>query len=442
MPTVSEKPHFTILPSPSKSHRTRRMRIHLFCFLVFCALPFFNVIRFDIPRQRFYFAGFELWISEFNIVFFTLMFLMFVIAAVSMIYGRMYCAYLCPQMIFSETANRVEDWIARYVRKRFIHWTPTRRRLAERAALYGLIAVASVFLSFVFISYFVEPRDLLRRLVSLDIVTAGGIAGAATTLFTFADFAFLRQRFCTSVCPYGYLQGMLADKHTLLVSFDSSIGRCIECKKCLRVCHMGIDIRNSPFQIECIHCGECIDACDEVLGRMKRPGMIRYTWGEGGEAVGNEQRPWWYRIGLRDAKRGIVLAVLTFYASGLFIALSMRHTVLVKISPDRATMYSRSASGEIINKFRMTVANRGSQPASVQLALDGLPGAHLVFDPNPVAIAAGETRTLNLHVASDPQGPPPGVSHFQFVTRSSGENAPAYVPMTFIMPESKTRDIP
>ena len=35
-----------------------RKRVHLICFLAFLALPFFNVVRFDIPRQRFYFAGF------------------------------------------------------------------------------------------------------------------------------------------------------------------------------------------------------------------------------------------------------------------------------------------------------------------------------------------------------------------------------------------------
>jgi polyferredoxin len=47
-----------------------RKRIHLLCFLIFLALPFCNVMRFDIPRQRFYFFGYELWIDEFGIVFF------------------------------------------------------------------------------------------------------------------------------------------------------------------------------------------------------------------------------------------------------------------------------------------------------------------------------------------------------------------------------------
>src|ERR1039457_4191826 len=97
-------------------HRTRKL-IHLFYFLIFLALPFFNVMRFDIPRQRFYFFGNELWISEFGIVFLSLMFLMFVIVASSILFGRIYCGYACPQMIFSETSIYFEDWLKRKITK-------------------------------------------------------------------------------------------------------------------------------------------------------------------------------------------------------------------------------------------------------------------------------------------------------------------------------------
>ena len=111
---------------------------------------------------------------------------------------------------------------------------------------------------------------------------------------TFLDFTLVRQRFCTTVCPYGYLQGMLGDGNTLLVHYRDETHDCIECKKCVRVCPMGIDIRKSPFQIECIHCAECIDACDEILARLKKPGLIHYTWGEKGELLADTTpRPWY-----------------------------------------------------------------------------------------------------------------------------------------------------
>jgi hypothetical protein len=53
-----------------------RKTVQTVCVVIFILLPLFNVVRFDLPRQRFYFFGAELWISEFSIIFFSLMFLM------------------------------------------------------------------------------------------------------------------------------------------------------------------------------------------------------------------------------------------------------------------------------------------------------------------------------------------------------------------------------
>jgi polyferredoxin len=105
------------LPPQETVYRKVRKRFHLGFFLCFVAAPFTNLMRFDIPRQRFYFAGFELWISEFAILFFTMMFLMFVIAASAIIHGRIYCSYACPQMIFSEWSQDVERWAKRVAQR-------------------------------------------------------------------------------------------------------------------------------------------------------------------------------------------------------------------------------------------------------------------------------------------------------------------------------------
>ncbi len=427
-----------VLPSQSTYHRYRRA-IQFACFLIFVALPFFNVMRFDIPRQRFYFAGYELWISEFGILFFSLLFLLYVIAAASMLYGRIYCGYFCPQMIFSEASLAVEDRLKKFINKRFIKLPAKRRQLMSGVLFYATMLAASVFLAFVFISYFVEPRDLLGRLFTLDIRTAGGIAGAATTLIAFLDFAFLRQRFCTTVCPYGYLQGMLGDKETLLVQYRDGQGQdkvCIECKKCVRVCHMGIDIRNSPYQIECIHCGECIDACEDVLSRLGKPGLIHYAWGEKGELLTDKKTSLLRRLGLRDAKRVIVALVLLFYASGLFVVLSMRDNVLVKIAPIRAELYRLGDDGHVYNKFRMTVANRQGQDAELTLTLQNLPGAQIQLE-QPLRLESGDERQLEFEIAAPPQALPPGVNHFQIVSRAEPGNETTTANMTFITPTER-----
>ncbi len=438
--TVAKPPAVPRSAPPRSTYHRFRKWFHFVCFLIFCALPFFNVMRFDIPKQRFYFAGYELWINEFGILFFAMMFLLFVIAAAAMVYGRVYCSYMCPQMIFSEASLWLEQRLRRHMNKYYIQWPVKRRELVVKTGFYAVVLVASVFLAFVFIAYFVEPRDLLARLASLDVVTAGGISGAVTTTLTFLDFAFLRQRFCTTVCPYGYLQGMLSDGNTLLVHYRDEGKACIECKKCVRICHMGIDIRESPYQIECIHCGECIDACDDVLGRLGKPGLIHYAWGERGATFAEKGIPWWQRLGIRDAKRVVVLLVILFYVSGLTVALSMRRNVLVRLSPERATLFTMADNGEVLNLFRLEIANRGSRPAGVRISLEALPGARLVMPRNPVSVAAGQEFTEQIQIAAPPTGgPAPGVNHFRFITESQPDNARDEVAMTFIMPEGKAK---
>jgi len=423
------------LPPQDTVYRPIRKRIHLAFFLAFVAAPFTNLMRFDIPHQRFYFAGQELWISEFAIIFFALMFLMFVIAASAIIHGRIYCSYACPQMIFSEWSQSVERWAARVAQK----WksaAPKARQLAARGLFYAVLLVASVFLAFVFTSYFVEPKDLLGRLLHVDLVTVGGITGATTTLITFLDFTLVRQKFCTTVCPYGYIQGMLQDKHTLLVAYQDGTGDakdCIECKKCVRVCEMGIDIRTSPYQIECIHCGDCIDACEDVLRKLGKPGLIHYAWGETTKAVAAKEA-WYRRWGFRDAKRVVILLILAFYLTGLAMALSLRRPVLVAINPDRATLFKVLEDGRIANLIRLKLANRTGKATQVRLWVEGLPGADLALPGNPIPLQPGETfeRTVELRAPFLQDGQ--DVHPIRILAQAYGARKADIEELTFITP--------
>lgn len=419
-------------------HRLRT-RVHLICFLIFVAAPFFDIMRFDIPRERFYFLGHELWISEFAIIFFSLMFLMFLIAAAAILYGRVYCSYLCPQMIFSEAFMRLETRIFKFVNKKFIDWNKKTRQFVSRGLFYVVLWLASIFLSFVFISYFVEPRDLLGRLLSLDIVTAGGIAGAATTVITFLDFAFVRLKFCRHVCPYGYLQGILADKKTLLVEYSDKTSVCIECKKCVRVCPMDIDIRDGAHQIECIHCAECVDACEDVLNKLGKPGLIAYSWGEQMDLTQGSGTRWHQRLGLRDTKRWVVLLILMFYGTGLLVALSMRHPVLVQLAPQRDELYTVNAQGEIANRFRVKIANRSGARAKVILSVQDLPGARIALPENPLTIEAGAEIEESFEIVAHRLGPSPGVNHFRVVSSSLPDQFTETFEMTFIMPTGESQ---
>lgn len=427
----SKKPRI-IIPG-TQYHRVRKT-VQVICFVIFVTLPLFDIMRIDLPRQRFYFFGAELWISEFSIVFLTLMFLWILIAAMAMIYGRFWCGYLCPQMIFSETANSLEKRIIRLVNKQFPNAGPRLRRISA-AILFGLVLLpASVFVTFVFVSYFVPPLDLFHRLLSLDIRTAGGIVGASVTLVTFLDFALLRQRFCTAICPYGYLQNMLKDKHTLLVHFHDPNDECIKCNKCVRACPMGIDIRKSSHQLECTHCAECIDACSGILGKLGTHTIIQYAWGDSGAKSGKDGN-WFRRIGLRDGKRVAVLVLLLVYATGLSIAISVRQPVLLRIMPDRITLYSIDADGNVHNRFRMLASNRGHIQASVSLSVADLKGATIEEIEDREMLEPGQTIQQQFDVVVPPSSLHPGINRIRILADVTPGKTGQQFSETFFAPQ-------
>ncbi|MBI4912059.1 MAG: 4Fe-4S binding protein [Acidobacteria bacterium] len=433
-PARSRPPRRPALPPVDKHFRPLRKRVHLACFLGFVILPFTNLMRVDIPRQRFFFAGFELWINEFGILFFATMLLMFLVAAMAIVYGRIYCSYACPQMIFSEASQAVERWVRGRLRKLFPKWPGGSRETAAKVVFYAILLLASVFLAFVFTAYFVDPKDLASRLLRLDVVSAGGITGASVTLLTFLDFAFVRQKFCTTVCPYGYIQGMLQDPHTLLVVYQDPDQACIECKKCVTVCEMGIDIRKGPYQIECVHCGDCIDACEDVLRKVGHEGLIRYAYGEHGGQASKAREPLLQRLGFRDGKRFAILLVLLFYVSGLGAALSMRRPVLVQIAPDRSVLFENLPDGRIGNRIRIKLANRSSKPVTVRLWTEGLPGAELDLPANPVSLDPGAVfdRTVLLKVR--PWSGAEEVNPLRILAQTSSQAQPEVEALNFILP--------
>ena len=92
--------------------------------------------------------------------------------------------------------------------------------------------------------------------------------------------------------PVAAHPGALVDRDTLAVTYEAwrgeprgkyrkgesweGRGDCIDCKQCVAVCPTGIDIRDG-FQLECIGCGLCIDACDDVMAKIGRPpNLIAY----------------------------------------------------------------------------------------------------------------------------------------------------------------------
>lgn len=420
------------LPPIEHRHGPVRKAVHVLCFLVFVALPFTNMLRFDIPRQLFHFAGVEVGISEFSILFFSLMFLMLVLVAGAIVYGRIYCGYLCPQMIFSEWSVGIERRTAKFVNNTFKTASPGLKKNLGKGLFLGLLGLGSIFLAFIFTSYFVEPVDLARRLAHMDLLTAGGITGAVVTLLTFVDLVLIRHTFCQTVCPYGYLQGMLTDKQTLLVAYLDPGAVCIDCKKCVNICEMEVDIRESPYQLGCTHCGDCVDACEDVLRKLGHPGLIHYAWG--GQPKATVRESWLKRMGMRDAKRVVVTLVTGAYLAALTYTLVSRKPVLIRVAADRTTLFTKLADGRIENRIRLDLANRTHQPQAVKIWVEGLPQAEVGLAANPIILAPGATTELIFPLRAPAFPGSQDVNPIRIMTQSSDQKTPEASDLSFIMP--------
>jgi polyferredoxin len=197
---------------------------------------------------------------------------------------------------------------------------------------------------------------------------------------------------------------------------------------------MGIDIRESPFQIECIHCGECVDACRSIMGKFGEETLVHYAWGEKGELLGDKKAAWYRRIGLRDAKRLAVLAIIIIYGSTLAVAFSMRHSVLVRIAANRATMYRIGNDGRVYNTFRMTLANRGKKDASVWLEIKDLPDARLGLPSSEIPLKVGETIEQEFEISVPANTREIQINHFEVVSVVLPDKTTDTFDETFIMP--------
>jgi polyferredoxin len=163
-------------------------------------------------------------------------------------------------------------------------------------------------------------------------------------------------------------------------SRPEELGDCIDCTICVQVCPTGIDIRNG-LQYECIACGACIDACDEVMRRIGYPrGLIRYTTQnlvEGGRT--RILRP-------RVLIYGALLALLSgFWLYGVF----HRPALGLEVLRDRNALYRETLTG-IENSYTLKITNRLPEPRRLRLSVEG-PDGLVVVEPAGEIIVPADT---------------------------------------------------
>lgn len=340
------------------------------------------MLMFNVIERKFVIFGQVFWPQDFYIFAIALVLMVVFIVLFTVIYGRLFCGWVCPQTIFMEMVfRRIEYWIeGDWTHQKKLDQMPwnrekIRKRILKHAIFWGI----SFLIANTFLAYIIGADALWEIQTANPMEHLGGLIALIifTTVF-YAVFARLREQVCTTICPYGRLQGVLLDRNSIVITYDhvrgeergkfrknedrkeSGKGDCIDCGQCVNVCPTGIDIRNGT-QLECVNCTACIDACDHMMESVGlEKGLIRYD-SENGVNTGTRFR-WTRRIKAYTAVLALLLAVLV-------VLVVTRTDFDATILRQRGATYQELQDGRISNIYEIDLANKTKKEYTVELRI-------------------------------------------------------------------------
>ncbi|NQU35782.1 MAG: cytochrome c oxidase accessory protein CcoG [Bacteroidetes bacterium] len=394
-----------ILPKkPSGRFYDYRKWVSYFLLLVLVANPFIKVngnqfMMFNVLERRFIIFGFPFWPQDFYLfVIFMVVGVVFVIFF-TVIFGRIFCGWICPQTIFMEFVFRQIEYLIEgtaAAQRRLNNQALNFEKLWKKSLKHFIFFLIAIVTSTTFLAYMIGIDSIFSFLKEGPIDNLSGYLGLLifSGVFYFV-FAFFREQVCTIACPYGRLQGVLVDKKSIIVGYDYKRGEprgpinkkgeiekgdCIDCKACVVVCPTGIDIRNGT-QLECINCTACIDACDAVMDRVKKPrGLIRYD-SELGIETGHHSI-----FNTRSIAYSIVLVLLMFFVGYLFMLRGDFESTILRA---RGSLFQNYGSDSLSNIYNYNLVNKSSETLKIEYILESHNGRIQHIQEN-VPVEVGE----------------------------------------------------
>lgn len=297
-----------VFPKKPKGKFWKYRKLLSYFLLAFLFLaPFIKIdgnqfLLFNILERRFNIFGFPFWPQDFYLFVISIIIGVVFIVLFTVVFGRIFCGWICPQTIFMEMVfRRIEYWIDgdRNAQMKLARQEWNAEKIRKRLLKWLIFFIISFAIANIFLAYLVGSDQLLLYIQEGPIkhFTTFVALLIFTGVFYFI-FAWFREQVCIIACPYGRLQGVLLDNRSIIVAYDYKRGEaengrkkfrkgedrkamghgdCIDCFQCVHVCPTNIDIRNGT-QLECINCTACIDACDEVMEKSgMEKGLIRYA---------------------------------------------------------------------------------------------------------------------------------------------------------------------
>lgn len=385
---------------------------YFFLALLFAA-PFLKLngeqlVLLNVLERKFVFFGIIFWPQDFFLFVLALLNFMVFIVLFTVVFGRVFCGWACPQTIFLEMVFRkIEIWIEgdHLKRKKLDEGPLTTEKLVKKMLKHSIYLGISFLIANIFLAYLIGSETLIKIMTEPIAAHLSGFISIWVFTFVFyLVFSKMRELVCTVACPYGRLQGVLLDNESIIVAYDyergeprgkrvkgaeNTNGDCIDCKLCVDVCPTGIDIRNGT-QLECVNCTACIDACDMVMEKIDRP--TRLIGFKSEDEIKNKKP---FHLNKRIYGYSAVLLILMTALSYLLWTRSDVKTTILRAG---GTLYQlREQEKAISNLYNAELINKTSKGIKVHIVPEN-PKAKIQYIQNQDSIAYGGTAKLTFFV--------------------------------------------
>jgi cytochrome c oxidase accessory protein FixG len=439
--------------------RRFKWAVLVICLAVYYTLPWLRwdrgsglpnqALLLDLWNERFYFFNLVLWPQDIYLLTGVLITAAISLFLVTSIFGRLWCGFTCPQTVWTDLFMMVERWIEgdRNARMKRDAGPRSADLVWRKAAKHATWLSIAFWTGGAWTMYYVDaPRavwEFWHGTASAELYIATGLLTGTTYLLA----GWAREQVCTYMCPWPRFQSAMLDEQTFIVTYEgwrgeprghgrrptqdavaasAKLGDCVDCLACVNVCPTGIDIRDG-LQLECISCGLCVDACNEVMHKTgSKPWLI--TWDTlAGQSARREGKP--RALRLIRPRTMIYAAALLLAVSLVTAGLATRARTTLALIHDRAPLFVRLKDGGVRNGFTLKIANKTEQAAEYDIAVSGLPDARLMLsESSPQTNASVHVSVPRSAVAGFRllvQGVPPAVS-------------PASVPILFTLRDAAT----
>jgi cytochrome c oxidase accessory protein FixG len=408
--TVDEKgKRIWVYPKkPSGYYHRLRIVVTVVLLSILFAGPFIRIggqplLLLNIFERKFVIFGQVFWPQDFVLLALVLIIFFVFIILFTVVFGRIWCGWMCPQTLFMEMVFRkIEYWIEGDANaQRRLNKEPwTAMKIGKKGLKQAIFLFISILIAHTAMAYLIGTDQLFEIVRHSPLEYPAGFAGlAGFTVVFYSVFAYFREQACIAICPYGRLQGVLLGKESIVVAYDwlrgeprgklhktsapvAVKGDCVDCKLCVHVCPTGIDIRNGT-QLECVNCTACIDACDEVMIKVNKPtGLIRFA------SYNSIQNGIQKLISPRVIGYTVILASLLGILSFSLLTRTEVETTVFKVP---GTLYQVNETGGVTNLFNIEFVNKTFEDLPLELNVIDPPYATVIRPDNKPIIVPGES---------------------------------------------------